>query len=148
MCIQSDVAFSASCSAALVAPPEVMPDDWTVGLQAVDSTDPGALPLTSKLCSPSAPCTVLIDTGNPGISVPPTAFKEIQLATGAIVDQVTGFLVYPTCAAALASTQPSFTFRIADHVYTLAPKDYIQQVSKTPEAYLHVINLDCLSSIL
>lgn len=115
-----------ACSANLVAPPAVSPDDWTVGLQGVGSSVAGQLPLTSTLCSVSTPCTVLVDTGNPGISVPNLAFLEIAAAIGAIIDQVSNLMLLPSCAT--LPTLPTFTFRIADHEYSVGPNDYIRQV--------------------
>lgn len=102
-----------ACSANLALPPAVSADDWTVGLQGVSSSMAGQLPLTCTLCSVSTPCTVLLDTGNPGISVPQLAFLEIAAAIGAVIDQVTGIMVLPSCTT--LPTLPTFTFRIADH---------------------------------
>ena len=116
-------ALLCACSASLVAPLAVAPDDWIVGLQGVTSSIAGQLPLASTLCSVS---TVLLDTGNPGISVPSLAFLEIRAAIGAVIDQNSGLLVLPSCAT--LPTLPTFTFRIADHEYNVGPDDYIRQV--------------------
>ena len=119
-------ALLCACSASLVAPLAVAPDDWTVGLQGVTSSIAGQLPLASTLCSVNTPCTVLLDTGNPGITVPSLAFLEIRAAIGAVIDQNSGLLVLPSCAT--LPTLPTFTFRIADHEYNVGSDDYIRQV--------------------